>query len=91
MSCPKFPPADGCTILQVKRCDELARKLRFFTDQVDKSGLITGLRTSTADTLELDELEVILPPASPPPAESVGPLNSRPEMPLSAAHWPPIN
>ena len=45
--------------MQVKRTDEMARKLRFFTDQVEKGGLITGSRASAADVLGLDELEVI--------------------------------
>ena len=46
--------------LQVKRLDELARKMRFFHDQVEKSSVIVGPRTGTSsDALELDELEVI--------------------------------
>ncbi|KAL3141717.1 hypothetical protein ABBQ32_004400 [Trebouxia sp. C0010 RCD-2024] len=44
---------------QVKRCDEMARKLRFFHDQVQKSELIVGVRMG-ADSWELDELEAKL-------------------------------
>jgi len=44
--------------LQVKRTDELSRKMRFFTDQVEKSGVITGARTGATENLKLDELEV---------------------------------
>ena len=43
---------------QVKRTDELSRKMRFFTDQVEKSGVITGARTGVTENLKLDELEV---------------------------------
>lgn len=43
---------------QVKRTDELARKLRFFTDQVEKAALITGSRTSATESLDLDGMEV---------------------------------
>lgn len=42
--------------MQVKRTDELSRKLRFFTDQVEKAGLLTG--ASSSDSLDLDGLEV---------------------------------
>ena len=34
--------------------------MRFFTDQVEKSGLITGSRLAASEVLELDELEVIV-------------------------------
>jgi hypothetical protein len=43
---------------QVKRTDELSRKMRFFTDQVEKSEVITGARTGATENLKLDELEV---------------------------------
>ncbi|CAL8472142.1 g11684 [Coccomyxa elongata] len=45
---------------QVKRCDDMARKLRFFTDQVDKSGLISGTRLGAEREFDFDELEVKL-------------------------------
>lgn len=41
---------------EVKRCDEMARKLRFFTEQVEKAKLPTGGR-GTVNALSLDELE----------------------------------
>ena len=44
--------------LQVKRTDELSRKMRFFTDQVEKSGVIPGARSGAVDPLNMDELEV---------------------------------
>ena len=46
--------------MQVKRTDELSRKMRFFTDQVEKSGVITGARSGSVDPLNMDELEVCL-------------------------------
>jgi hypothetical protein len=43
--------------LQVKRCAEMARKLRFFRDQINKSGLCpTGPPRELAT--DFDELEV---------------------------------
>ncbi|GLC52630.1 hypothetical protein PLESTB_000651000 [Pleodorina starrii] len=46
---------------QVRRCDELARKLRFFREQIDKAGLPVAQR-SLLDTsnVTLDELEGLL-------------------------------
>jgi V-type H+-transporting ATPase subunit a len=44
---------------QVKRCDELARKLRFFKDQVEKSGVtITAPITDEEKLVQFDEVEV---------------------------------
>lgn len=54
MKCLKI----GTVSLQVKRTDELSRKMRFFTDQVEKSGVITGARSGSVDPLNMDELEV---------------------------------
>lgn len=45
---------------QVKRTDEMARRLRFLTDQVNKENLIVGSRTSADQDLNFDELEVRL-------------------------------
>lgn len=45
---------------QVKRCDEMARKLRFFHEQVEKAGLTVGLRPMPEKTIDLDELEAKL-------------------------------
>ena len=47
-------------LVQVKRTDELSRKMRFFTDQVEKSGVIPGARSGAIDALNMDELEVSL-------------------------------
>ena len=41
---------------QIKRCDEMARQLRFLTDQVEKAGIPTGARLGDRE-LEFDELE----------------------------------
>lgn len=45
---------------QVRRCDEMARKLRFFTDQVTKSDVVMGGIHSSEKAYELDELEAKL-------------------------------
>ncbi|KAI3767091.1 hypothetical protein L2E82_17176 [Cichorium intybus] len=45
---------------QVKRCEEMARKLRFFKDQMYKAGLISSTRSTYASEVSLDELEVKL-------------------------------
>jgi len=45
---------------QVKRCDEMLRKLRFFTDQIDKADLVAVARPPRDKAYELDELEVKL-------------------------------
>eukprot|EP00878_Enallax_costatus_P010440 GHUV01010898.1.p1 GENE.GHUV01010898.1~~GHUV01010898.1.p1 ORF type:complete len:788 (+),score=229.98 GHUV01010898.1:234-2597(+) len=42
---------------QVKRCDEMARKIRFFHDQVEKAGMTVGIRAITDKGYEMDELE----------------------------------
>eukprot|EP00891_Asterochloris_glomerata_P009677 jgi/Astpho2/9677/Aster-03937 len=45
---------------QVKRCDEMARKMRFFHEQVDKAGLLTAMRNVANPPMELDALEARL-------------------------------
>ncbi|KAK9805190.1 hypothetical protein WJX72_004776 [[Myrmecia] bisecta] len=45
---------------EVKRCDEMARKLRFFSDQVEKSGLLFGTRIAGAQDYDLAQLEAKL-------------------------------
>lgn len=46
--------------IQIKRCGEMARKLRFFRDQMTKAGLVPAV-TSPADSIaNLDDLEVKL-------------------------------
>ncbi|GIL61594.1 hypothetical protein Vafri_16026 [Volvox africanus] len=42
---------------QVKRCDEMARRLRFFQEQVEKAGLTPAVRGAPTDKHELDDLE----------------------------------
>lgn len=42
---------------QVKRCDEMARRLRFFQEQVDKAGLKVLPAGEFRDKVELDALE----------------------------------
>lgn len=41
---------------QVKRCDEMARRLRFFTEQVEKAGLTPTVHSASGKH-ELDDLE----------------------------------
>lgn len=45
---------------QIKRCGEMARKLRFFRDQMIKEGLSPSSRSSAVPYVNLDELEVKL-------------------------------
>lgn len=44
---------------QIKRCDEMARQVRFLTDQLEKAGIPTGARLGDRE-LEFDELETRL-------------------------------
>ena len=43
---------------QVKRCDEMARRLRFFQEQVIKGGLMVKPRSVQDHAYHFDELEV---------------------------------
>ncbi|KAG9135048.1 hypothetical protein Leryth_011546 [Lithospermum erythrorhizon] len=45
---------------QMKRCGEMARKLRFFKEQMSKAGLFPAARPTTAADMSLDDLEVKL-------------------------------
>lgn len=45
---------------QIKRCGEMARKLRFFRDQMMKAGLLASTRAAYGSEISLDELEVKL-------------------------------
>ena len=45
---------------QVKRCEEMLRKLRFFGDQIVKADLVAVPRPPRDKAYELDELEVKL-------------------------------
>ncbi|KAI3446157.1 hypothetical protein Pfo_002822 [Paulownia fortunei] len=46
--------------IQIKRCGEMARKLRFFRDQMSKAGLPPAERSVTQAITSLDDLEVKL-------------------------------
>ncbi|KAL2231641.1 UNVERIFIED_CONTAM: V-type proton ATPase subunit a3 [Sesamum indicum] len=46
--------------IQIKRCGEMSRKLRFFRDQMSKAGLAPTTRSLPQDVLNLDDLEVKL-------------------------------
>ncbi|KAL6517335.1 V-type proton ATPase subunit a3 [Orobanche minor] len=46
--------------IQIKRCGEMARKLRFFRDQMSKAGLLSAARSVTQAVASLDDLEVKL-------------------------------
>ncbi|KAK8623314.1 hypothetical protein V6N13_118201 [Hibiscus sabdariffa] len=45
---------------QIKRCGEMARKLRFFKEQMTKAGLSPYARSAMSDDVYLDNLEVKL-------------------------------
>ncbi|KAG8377862.1 hypothetical protein BUALT_Bualt08G0077600 [Buddleja alternifolia] len=45
---------------QIKRCGEMARKIRYFRDQMTKAGLLSSSRSSVGTNVNLDELEVKL-------------------------------
>ncbi|CBI16252.3 hypothetical protein VitviT2T_008024 [Vitis vinifera] len=53
-------PFQRTFVNQVKRCGEMARKLRFFKDQVSKAGLISSARPDLQPDIELEELEIQL-------------------------------
>lgn len=46
--------------LQIKRCGEMARKLRFFREQMTKAGFPPSSRTTTVTDIDLDDLEIKL-------------------------------
>lgn len=45
---------------QIKRCGEMARKLRFFREQMVKAGLSPSMRSIGSNDIDLDHLEVKL-------------------------------
>lgn len=55
----------GCLCAQIKRCDEMARQLRFFTSEVEKAGILVAPRLS-AD--QVGAASSCLPAARPDPA-----------------------
>ncbi|GAB4815451.1 hypothetical protein N2152v2_002497 [Parachlorella kessleri] len=42
---------------QIKRCDDMARQLRFFTDEVEKAGVLVAPRLASEQLVEFDALE----------------------------------
>lgn len=50
--------ADLTISLKIKRCGEMARKLRFFKDQISKAGLSVPVSLETQVDINLDDLEV---------------------------------
>jgi hypothetical protein len=44
--------------LQVKRCAEMSRKLKFFSDQINKAGVRSSVRPALQPEIDLEELEV---------------------------------
>lgn len=57
---PKKSPFQRTYANQVKRCGEMARKLRFFKDQSAKAGILPTAPGPVDNELELDDLEVKL-------------------------------
>jgi V-type H+-transporting ATPase subunit a len=45
---------------QIKRCAEMARKLRFFKDQMSKAGLSPSIKSVSRVDIDMDDLEVKL-------------------------------
>lgn len=59
-ACAGAPLLTRLCPVQVKRCDEMLRKLRFFGEQIAKADLVALPRTTREKAYELDELEVKL-------------------------------
>lgn len=47
-------------VLQIKRCGEMARKLRFFKEQMTKAGVVPSTRPMSRADIVMDDLEVYL-------------------------------
>lgn len=45
--------------MQIKRCGEMARRLRFFKEQMKKAGLSPSTRSTTGNDIDLDNMEVV--------------------------------
>ena len=45
-------PAPRSYANQIKRCDEMARQLRFFTSEVEKAGILVAPRLSSEQVRE---------------------------------------
>lgn len=46
--------------MKIKRCGEMARKLRYFKDQMSKAGLTPPVKTEAKCDISLDDLEVYM-------------------------------
>ncbi|PKA60270.1 Vacuolar proton ATPase a1 [Apostasia shenzhenica] len=53
-------PFQRTFVNQVKRCGEMSRKLRFFSDQISKAGLMISALPALQPNIDLEELEVQL-------------------------------
>ncbi|XP_075489997.1 V-type proton ATPase subunit a1-like isoform X1 [Primulina tabacum] len=53
-------PFQRTFVIQVKRCAEMSRKLRFFKDQIHKAGLLPSPHPASQPDIELEELEIQL-------------------------------
>lgn len=49
----------ACTV-KIKRCGEMARKLRYFKDQMSKAGFTPSVKIEAKDDINLDDLEVYI-------------------------------
>lgn len=45
-------------VLKIKRCGEMARKLRFFKEQMEKVGVSPLKMSATKEDVKIDDLEV---------------------------------
>ncbi|GKE06659.1 V-type proton ATPase subunit A3-like protein, partial [Tanacetum coccineum] len=57
---PGKSPFQKTFAAQIKRCGEMARKLRFFKDQMAKAGLLASSWSAYGSEFNFDELEVKL-------------------------------
>lgn len=48
--------------MNIKRCGEMARKIRFFKDQMSKAGVSPKLIIDKEVDIDLDDVEVMVPP-----------------------------
>nr|CAB3474728.1 unnamed protein product [Digitaria exilis] len=53
-------PFQRIFVNQVKRCAEMSRKLRFFSDQINKASVRSSVRPALEPEIDLEELEVRL-------------------------------
>ncbi|KAG8078404.1 hypothetical protein GUJ93_ZPchr0007g4111 [Zizania palustris] len=53
-------PFQRIFVNQVKRCAEMTRKLRFFSDQINKAGVKSSVRPALQPDIDLEELEAKL-------------------------------